>query len=76
MYKVIKRIGSYELRKDLIDGGYEIYFICQLPEEDGGGRDETFMGNLMYESSFENAIDDLKEEMRIEMAALCREFGV
>tara|TARA_R110002012_G_scaffold228109_1_gene400314 strand:- start:698 stop:970 length:273 start_codon:yes stop_codon:yes gene_type:complete len=81
-YKVINRKDSYELREYKEAGAcyeivrYCIYFVVNLPESEGGGTDSVFMGDLSYASSFESAVDDLEEELRVEMAAMRREFAI
>lgn len=82
-YKVINRKDSFELREYQEAGScgasgvrYCIYFVVNLPESEGGGKDSVFMGDLSYPSSFLTAVDDLEEELRVEMAAMRREFAI
>ena len=73
-YKVTNRKDSFELREYQEAGScgasgvrYCIYFVVKVPEEDGGGTDAVFMGDLSYADSFLTAVDELEEEMRVEM---------
>ena len=71
-YRLLNTSGAYELRD--YDGVLKIYHTHPLPEEEGG-EDSTFMGFINYESSFEVAVDNLEEEMRILCASWRRECG-